>query len=34
MDLNRQILEVFLQAETSPAEMTAQIVNGEARKLF
>ncbi len=34
MDLNKQILEVFLQAETSPAEMTAQIVNAEARKLF
>lgn len=34
MDFNKQILEVFLQAESSPAEMTAQIVNAEARKLF
>lgn len=34
MDFNKQILEVFLQAETSPAEITAQLVNAEARKLF
>ena len=34
MELNKQILEVFLQAESSPAEITAQIINAEARKLF
>ncbi|SFW14385.1 DUF7935 family protein [Chitinophaga sancti] len=34
MDLNKHILEIFLQAEQSPAEITAQIVNAEARKLF
>jgi hypothetical protein len=34
MDLNKQILEVFLQAETSPAELTSQLLNAEAKKLF
>lgn len=34
MDLNKQLLEIFMQAETSPAELTAQIVNAEAKKLF
>jgi hypothetical protein len=34
MDLNKRLLEVFMQAESSPAEMTAQIVNAEAKKLF
>ncbi|SFO57143.1 hypothetical protein SAMN05428949_5810 [Chitinophaga sp. YR627] len=34
MDLNKQILEVFLQAETSPSELTSQILNAEAKRLF
>jgi hypothetical protein len=34
MDLNKQILEVFLQAENSPSELTSQILNAEAKKLF
>ena len=34
MDLNKQILEIFLQAETSPAELTSQILNAEAKQLF
>lgn len=34
MDLNKQILEIFLQAETSPSELTAQILNTEAKRLF
>lgn len=34
MDLNKQILEIFLQAETSPSELTSQILNAEAKRLF
>ena len=34
MDLNKQILEVFLQAGESPAELTAQIINAEAKRLM
>lgn len=34
MDLNKQILEIFLQAETSPSELTSQILNAEAKQLF
>jgi hypothetical protein len=34
MDLNKQILEIFMQAETSPAELTSQILNAEAKQLF
>jgi hypothetical protein len=34
MDLNKQMLELFLQAETSPSELTAQILNAEAKRLF
>lgn len=34
MDLNKQILEVFLQSGESPAELTAQIINAEAKRLM
>ncbi|WP_160715663.1 hypothetical protein [Chitinophaga solisilvae] len=34
MELNKQILEVFLQAGESPAELTAQIINAEAKRLM
>ncbi|CAL1517306.1 hypothetical protein [Chitinophaga sp. MM2321] len=34
MELNRQILEVFLQAGESPAELTSQIINAEAKRLM
>lgn len=34
MDLNKQILELFMQAENSPSELTSQILNAEAKKLF
>lgn len=34
MDLNKQILEIFMQAESSPAELTSQILNAEAKQLF
>ena len=34
MDLNKQILEIFMQAESSPSELTSQILNAEAKKLF
>jgi hypothetical protein len=34
MDLNKQILEIFLQAESSPSELTSQILNAEAKQLF
>ncbi|HVI43376.1 MAG TPA: hypothetical protein VM802_00835 [Chitinophaga sp.] len=34
LELNRQILEVFAQAGESPAELTAQIINGEAKKVM
>lgn len=34
MDLNKQILEIFMQAESSPSELTSQILNAEAKQLF
>jgi len=34
MELNKQILEVFLQAGESPAELTSQIINAEAKRLM
>ncbi|MCW3464287.1 DUF7935 family protein [Chitinophaga nivalis] len=34
MDLNKNILEVFIQAGESPAELTAQIINSEAKRLM
>lgn len=34
LELNRQLLEVFMQAGESPAELTAQIINTEAKKLM
>ncbi|SFE86316.1 hypothetical protein SAMN05518672_11186 [Chitinophaga sp. CF118] len=34
MDLNKQILEIFLQADNSPSELTSQILNAEAKQLF
>lgn len=34
LDLNRQLLEVFMQAGESPAELTAQIINAEAKRLM
>ncbi|SJZ69705.1 hypothetical protein SAMN04488128_1011244 [Chitinophaga eiseniae] len=34
LELNRQLLEVFLQAGESPAELTAQIINAEAKRLM
>ncbi|PSL48084.1 hypothetical protein CLV51_102946 [Chitinophaga niastensis] len=34
MELNKQILEVFMQAGESPAELTAQIINAEAKRLM
>lgn len=34
MELNRQILETFLQTGESPAEITARIVNAEAKKII
>lgn len=34
MDLNKQILEAFLESETSPSELTSQILNREAKRLF
>lgn len=34
MDLNKQILEVFMKADSSPAEIASQILNTEAKKLF
>lgn len=33
-ELNRQLLEVFLQAGESPADLTAQIINLEAKKVM
>jgi hypothetical protein len=32
--LNKQILEIFMQAESSPSELTSQILNAEAKQLF
>ncbi|RFS20602.1 hypothetical protein DVR12_18750 [Chitinophaga silvatica] len=34
LELNKQILEVFLQAGESPAELTAQIINAEAKRIM
>ncbi|MFY0254253.1 hypothetical protein ACDQ55_09905 [Chitinophaga sp. 30R24] len=34
LELNKQILEVFLQAGESPAELTSQIINAEAKRLM
>ncbi|MBC9931929.1 hypothetical protein [Chitinophaga qingshengii] len=34
LELNRQLLEVFMQAGESPAELTAQIINAEAKRLM
>lgn len=34
MELNKQILEILMQAETSPSELTSQILNAEAKRLF
>jgi len=33
-ELNKQILEAFLQAGESPSELAAQILNGEAKKIM
>ena len=34
MDLNKHILEVFLEAGASPSELVAQIINAEAKKIM
>ncbi|MEC5146242.1 hypothetical protein [Chitinophaga sp. 212800010-3] len=34
LDLNKQILEVFMQAGESPADLTAQIINAEAKRIM
>lgn len=34
LELNKQILEVFLQAGESPAELAAQIINAEAKRIM
>lgn len=34
LELNRQILEVFLQAGAAPSDLAAQILNAEAKKLM
>lgn len=34
IELNKQILEVFIQAGESPAELTSQIINAEAKKVM
>jgi hypothetical protein len=33
-ELNKQILEAYLQAEESPSEVAAQILNAEAKKIM
>jgi len=33
-ELNKQLLEVYLQSEESPAEVAAQILNAEAKKIM
>ncbi|MFB6453628.1 hypothetical protein ACE38W_00025 [Chitinophaga sp. Hz27] len=34
MDLNKQVLEVFMAAGASPADLVAQIINSEAKKIM
>ncbi|ASZ14014.1 hypothetical protein KTO58_03990 [Chitinophaga pendula] len=34
LDLNRQILEVFLQSGVAPSDLASQILNAEAKKLM
>ncbi|WP_143307315.1 DUF7935 family protein [Chitinophaga vietnamensis] len=34
LDLNKQLLEVFMQAGESPAELASQIINAEAKKVM